>query len=98
MGVQRRLDHEIASLPIAANLHRVNDIYSYNDPKGQQMVIRESDGKRLMVFHRFADSVSMDEYMQTAGIDMAGYTMSSTYGKADRDFSAKAVIMNKVTD
>jgi alpha-galactosidase len=75
-----------------------NDIYSYNEPEGQQMVIRESDGKRLMVYHRFADSVSMDEYMQTAGIDMAGYTMSSTYGKADRDFSAKAVIMNKVTD
>ena len=70
-----------------------NDIYSYNAPKGQQMVIRELEDKKLIVYHRFADSVSMDEYMRTAGINMDGYTDLSSYGDADRDFSARAVIL-----
>jgi len=70
-----------------------NDIYSYNDPEGQQMVIRELGNERLIVYHRFADSVPMDEYMRTAGIDMNGYTVSAAFGDADTDFSARAEIM-----
>ena len=38
-----------------------NGVYSYNDPAGEQLVIRELGNKKLMVFHRFKDSVSPDQ-------------------------------------
>ena len=100
----RLVDDAIAFYRLAApiikdgkTIYLDNDIYSYNDPKGQQMVIRELGGSRLIVYHRFSDSVSMDEYMKAAGIDLGGYAVSASYGDAATDFSAGALLMTLIS-
>ena len=69
-----------------------NDIPSYNKPQGEQLVIRELDGKKLFLFHRFERSVSFCEYLQRQGIDVSGLTLAASYGAASEDFSAEARI------
>lgn len=69
-----------------------NDIPSYNKPQGEQLVIRELDGKKLFLFHRFEGSVSFGEYLQRQGIDVSGLTLAASYGAASEDFSAEARI------
>ena len=57
---------------------------AYNEPKGEQLVIREFGNRRLAILHRFGQS----EYREP---DFAeGCVMLREYGCADRDFSAKA--------
>lgn len=70
-----------------------NGIYSYNEPAGEQLVIRELGDKKLMIFHRFKDSVSPDDYLAAKEIDISGYKTVAAYGTADRDFSAEARIL-----
>lgn len=61
----------------------------YNEPKGQQLVLREWENRGLAVYHRFADS-SEEEAVLPEGCHIV-----AEYGKADRDFSAKAWIYEK---
>ena len=70
-----------------------NDVLSYNDPRGGQLVIREYDGKKLFVYHRFADSVPFEEYLKEQGINTEGLRSLEGYGSADEDFSAEAKIL-----
>ena len=70
-----------------------NDVLSYNYPRGGQLVIREYDGKKLFVYHRFADSVPFEEYLKEQGINTEGLRSLEGYGSADEDFSAEAKIL-----
>ena len=69
-----------------------NDALSYNAPQGSQLVIRELAGKRLFVYHRFAGSVTFEEYIAEHGTDIGGAEMTAKYGSASEDFSAEARI------
>ena len=72
-----------------------NNIYSYNYPVGEQLVIRELGDKKLLVFHRFKDSVSPEEYLTRKKMDLSGYKTVAEYGLANRDFSAEARIITR---
>lgn len=79
-----------------------SDVKRYNDPKGGQLVIRTIDNKGLLIYHRFGDSVSLWDYARSQNIelpmnvrDMENTGKSadvSVYGRADRDFSAVAMM------
>lgn len=57
---------------------------SYNKPQGQQVVLREYEGKGLCLLHRFEkSSVAFPQELQ-------GKKILASYGKADGDFSAIA--------
>lgn len=62
---------------------------SYNHPTGEQLVLREWNGKGLAILHRFADSKQVDAILPE------GSRVLFEYGKADRDFSAQAWIYEK---
>ncbi len=72
-----------------------NGIYRYIDPEGEQLVMRELGDKKLLVFHRYKDSVSLDDYLADKNPDLDGYKTVSAYGTADCDFSAEARIMQR---
>ncbi len=57
---------------------------AYNEPKGEQLVIREFGNRRLAILHRFGQS----EYREPDFTE--GCVILREYGCADRDFSAKA--------
>ena len=61
-----------------------NSTKSYNNPKGEQIVVREFDNKQLVIAHRFEGSkeISLD-FLQN-------YKIIKEYGVIDRDFTAKA--------
>jgi len=61
----------------------------YNEPKGQQLVLREWGNRGLAVYHRFADSSDEEPALPE------GCRIVAEYGSADRDFSAKAWIYEK---
>lgn len=85
--------------PIIRDGHTIylgNDIHSYNAPTGEQMVIRQLDDLKLVVYHRFGDSMSQDEYLRDRGIDLTGYDTVARYGTADGDFSAEAMIIRRL--
>ena len=60
---------------------------SYNNPKGEQVLIREYLDKQLVIAHRFADSKDIDESF------LEGKKVIAQYGAIDCDFSAKAWIL-----
>ncbi len=60
---------------------------SFNNPTGNQLVIREFGGRSLVIAHRFANSSPVD--MSFA----AGKKIVAEYGCADSDFSAQAWII-----
>lgn len=60
---------------------------SYNHPNGQQLVIREYEGKRLIIYHRFRDSVDLPGHILTDS------RMIAKFGKADKDFTAAAYLV-----
>ena len=57
---------------------------SYNEPTGEQLVIREYDGRGLAVLHRFRDSGD------TENILPSGARVIKRFGSAHCDFSAEA--------
>ena len=61
----------------------------YNDPKGQQLVLREWGNRGLAVYHRFAESAEEPPRLPE------GCRIVDEYGRADRDFSAKAWIYER---
>ena len=62
------------------------DATKYNDPTGSQLVIRESNGQKLLVYHRFKDSLSLEKFALKYDIKL--FEPVSLYGIADKDFSA----------
>ena len=70
-----------------------NNIRSYNEPEGQQLVIREFEDRILLVYHRFGRSISLEEYLNENDIDLSGYEIRESYGSASEDFSAEAGIL-----
>ena len=70
-----------------------SDARSYNKPEGSQLVVRELGDEKLIVFHRFENSCSMDEYVDKHAVDFGTYEITDRYGKAAEDFSATAIII-----
>lgn len=62
---------------------------AYNEPKGEQLVLRELGNRGLAVYHRFEDSSAEPPKLPE------GCRILAEYGRADRDFSAKAWIYEK---
>ena len=56
----------------------------YNDLKGQQLLIREYEGTKLAILHRFGDSKMIEPE------DLKGSEILTEFGSGDSDFSAKA--------
>ena len=69
------------------------DTVSYNEPTGGQLVIREYEGKKLVVYHRFRDSVSITAFAEANGIELDLGDHVESYGCADQDFSAESYIL-----
>lgn len=66
------------------------DTESYNNPTGEQLVIRELGNRGLAIFHRFENSVSIEEMLNSKGISTKKCKVLAEYGCAEVDFSAKA--------
>ncbi|MCR5278676.1 MAG: alpha-galactosidase [Lachnospiraceae bacterium] len=73
----------------------IADTLSYNEPTGSQLVIRETNEEVLLVYHRFADSSSLDEYLEKNDVKIAKYKEIQRFGVADKDFSAEAIRYRK---
>ena len=65
---------------------------SYNKPAGGQLVVREFEDRKLVVYHRFKNSVSLEEFAKKNGIDICNCKVLHKYGDAEKDFSAMAFI------
>jgi alpha-galactosidase len=64
-----------------------NSTRSYNHPQGEQLVIREWKDRLLVIAHRFENSKDIDiEFLKD-------YQILREYGVVDRDFSAKAWLL-----
>lgn len=63
-----------------------NSIDSYNTPQGEQIVIRQYNGKLLVVAHRFANSKN---------VVIPNYKILDSLGDLNADFSAKAWLMEE---
>lgn len=61
----------------------------YNEPKGEQLVLRELGNRGLAVYHRFEASSCGEPKLPE------GCRIVAEYGRADRDFSAKAWLYEK---
>lgn len=91
MDFYRSVSHIIRSGKTVINYA---DTKSYNSPVGGQLVVREYEGKRLCVYHRFEASVSLEEFTRLCGINgIADCAASRKFGKADSDFSAEAFVI-----
>ena len=64
-------------------LHKYENT-GYNAPKGQQLVVREWNGKRLAILHRFENSEKWEPQFP------AGSRILAEFGSGEKDFSAKA--------
>lgn len=73
----------------------IADTLSYNDPTGSQVVIRETKDEALLVFHRFAYSDSLEDFLATHDIRIGKYHEIQRYGCAGEDFSAEAIRYRK---
>lgn len=60
---------------------------SYNHPEGQQLVIREYEGKRLIIFHRFRDSAELPDHI------LRDSRIIAEFGRVDKDFTAAAYLV-----
>ncbi len=65
------------------------DTESYNAPIGSQAVVREYDGKKLVIFHRFENSCYYETYIKAMVLDAPTGPAIKSFGIADRDFSAE---------
>lgn len=68
-------------------LQIINSTKSYNNPQGEQLVIRELQDKLLVVAHRFENSKDIDQEF------LKNHRILKEYGVIDRDFSAKAWLL-----
>lgn len=72
----------------------INNVGSYNSPKGSQLVTRCFEDKILYVYHRFEDSCSFEEFCSKNNVELSGYKVTDSYGDAACDFSAQAAILS----
>ncbi len=70
------------------------DTESYNDPTGCQVVIREFEGKGLLVFHRFKDSTDLSGFCRNMKIKLPLLKNQIAYGDASVDFSAQSILFD----
>ncbi len=68
------------------------DAVRYNAPAGGQLVLRKYEDRLLYVYHRFENSVPLEEFIKKYPNMLTEYSVIKHYGKADRDFSAEAGI------
>lgn len=64
---------------------------SYNNPTGEQLVVRELGSEKLFIFHRFENSESLDKILKDNNIDLTKYDFIEQFGEASEDFSALAI-------
>ncbi len=69
------------------------DTESYAEPTGGQLVVRTYEGKSLLVYHRFADSLPLEEFAKQQGITLPTGQPLAQYGDASCDFSAEALLV-----
>lgn len=69
-------------------IQRTCSTESYNHPQGEQLVIRQWNSRRLIILHRFEHSHNIQPAFPSSA------KIISEYGRADRDFSAKAWILS----
>ena len=74
----------------------VADTVSYNNPTGSQLVLRELGDQVLCVDHRFGNSKSLTEFSEEQGVDLSKYRERKRYGEATCDFSAEAIVFEKM--
>lgn len=77
---------------IIKNGHTVfieNNVSTYAKPNGEQVVVREWENKKLVIAHRFENSTQIDESF------VKGTKILAEFGSIERDFSAKAWILEK---
>lgn len=65
------------------------DTESYNNPTGSQVVVRELDGRKLVVYHRFENSCDYETFVKAMGLGAPTGAPLKQYGIADKDFSAE---------
>ena len=65
------------------------NVDSYNDPCGQQLLIREYENRKLVIFHRFRDSEPLSPKA------LEGSRILEQFGRAEQDFSACAYILER---
>lgn len=67
-----------------------NSTESYNKPTGAQLVIRKYNNDTLVIYHRFAQSPSIEEFMADYDLSISLADAKQQYGDAKEDFSAQA--------
>lgn len=65
-------------------IQHVYEKTKYNEPQGQQLLVREWNGKRLAILHRFENSKKLEPKC------LKDSKLIAEFGSGDRDFSAKA--------
>lgn len=63
---------------------------SYNNPVGEQLVVRRFGNRGVAVFHRFEGSRDIKAFLEKKGMLREETRVLAEYGSADKDFSAKA--------
>lgn len=66
------------------------DVKSYNDPIGSQLVIKETNNEKLIIYHRFKGN----NYPIDSSV-FDGYQIIDEYGDITREFSAKAWLLKR---
>ncbi len=69
------------------------DTRSYNEPKGGQLVVRKLGNKCLVIYHRFEESVSLQDFARQHEIEIPDVKVGKKYGDAHCDFSAEAYLV-----
>lgn len=64
------------------------DTVSYNHPAGGQLVVRTFGSQGILVYHRFENSLSLEDYVKKENIAIPSYQIIDEYGIAKTDFSA----------
>ena len=85
--VQEGMDFYVKSAEIIKNGKTILHVYEetgYNNPQGQQLLVREWNGKRLAILHRFENSKRIEPEFPE------GSKIIAEYGSGDQDFSARA--------
>ncbi len=72
----------------------INTTDSYNNPTGNQLVVRTLNNKKLVIFHRFENSLDLTAFLAKENIDLNISSFEYKYGDARCDFSAEAYIIN----
>ena len=71
----------------------INTTDSYNNPTGNQLVVRTLNNKKLVIFHRFENSLDLKEFLAKENIDLNISSFKYKYGDAKGDFTAEAYII-----